>query len=1485
MIDWPVDPLPPIAVRDTALLPPGGEVTINPLANDTDPGGGVLVVTAATVGAKSSLKVGVVDRKLLRISSSRELERPEIIYYVVSNGAASSRGVVLVTPTPASAGQRPPTVQDIEVSVRTGGIVTIPVMDFASDPDGDDLFLERDLVEQVSSGLLFVSGDRLRFQAPATPTTARAVFAISDSAGNVTSASLTVNVHASDASQKQPAKPRDIEARVFAGETVRIPVPLLGIDDDGDGVALLGEATAPTKGRIVAVGADYLEYEAFPTELGTDTFTYAVEDWVGQRSIASIRVGIAKRPTEALPIIARDDEVTVQPGELVEVRVLVNDDNPSGGDLVIDPLLEVPQGLEAYVSGRRIVVQTPRKEGPIQIVYRVSNDRGAQASAVLTVNVVKDAEIAAPIAGDVVVPAIDTLNKTAVEVDVLAVAENPSGPLSDLAASIPRSHAQVASVTGGNKVLVLLGATAQTIPYLLTNTNAQAKGVSTYAFITVPALGDFPPVLRPKTRALRVASGAELVFGLEEFVQVGPGKSAQITDADKVTATKSDGSVLLVDARTLRFVSTKGYAGPASITFEVTDGASRTDPEGRRKTLTLPITVYATESFPPQFAPSVVEAPQGEGAVAVDLRRMTIGPEGQTEGEAQYTYRLTSAAPGGFTVSLDGSILQISAAAATTRGTVGSVGITIDYGGTVPLEGRVEFRAIASTRQVARVNDVVVTDGVSGVERTVGVLAGAFNPYPGAALKVVDATVETPGSGTASVATGAVVLRPVEGFIGQMVVRFRVADLTGEPSREVEARVRLDVRAAPDAPGAPRLNSVRDATVVLSWDAPANNAAVITGYEVTQSPGGTVTTCPATTCTIAGLTNDTEYTFAVRARNAVGWSPFGPASAVARPDQVPEPPAAPTVEFGDGELSGTWPVPASPGSPVSTYTVQISPAPVNGPATVTTSTPNVVFRGLANGTGYTMRVKAHNRADGDSGWGATSRVEVPAGVPGAPAVTAARVETALGKQITVGWDLPARNGADIEGFVLTITGGGTNITAKRDASDRGYSFTDAKNGVEYTFSVVARNKAGTSSAGTATSKTWGTPTKPTALSAKDAAIDGTVFNNGKVDFAWASPSDSGGLDIARYEFGDPNVGGGSAVSLGLATTQRVKKLVGGSPAGGYKVRACNAKDVCGDWAAFSSATPTTVPAAPTISADPQTWDRFTYTVTRPTDSGGSSITEWDVCITPQDGPKRCGEPEKNTSSPGAKGEGTTTVSARYKNARGWSDTKTVTVEVQRPSAPDAPAVTATGGVEKVTFSWTAPASNGRPITSYEWRVSQGGVALDASRPTVTGPNANGPIEKEISTPGDVVVEVRAVNEIDRGPWTKQTAFVSPVPMPAAPAVKLDRSSTAETATFEATGSAPSGKTIKKFKYRVFRDGVQVDAKVVAGSKLDATTAAAPGASKADLRVEVYFSVYADAPVDRDAAWSKMGTDSIEIPPRPDPDPDPNPAARVGPAVP
>ncbi len=1351
VLEWPSQVEPPVAVRDRVYLAPGREVTVAPLANDSDPAGGVLVLQSVDTPEDSGLRVAVLNHELVRISATRTLTAPVSLTYTVSNGAVSAVGEIAVHPVPASAVAQPPVVENLEVSVRTGGVVTVRVLDHAYDPDGDALSVVPDLAEPLGEGegLLFVSGDVLRYQAPASPLTAHATFVVRDETGNETAATLTVRVHASDATSKAPPRPRDLTARVFEGEAIRIAVPLVGIDDDGDGVTLLGVAVAPTKGRVIDSGADWLEYEALPNETGTDSFTYAVEDWTGQRAVATIRVGISPRPAESAQIVARNDDVTVRPGQRVEVRVLANDIDASGGELALAEQLDMAEGIDAKVEGRRIIVQAPPSPGVLQIAYTVTNGRGGRDSAVLTVNVLEDAPVLPPVARDVVVPAIDTLGRESVEVDVLAVAQNPSGPLSDLEVSVPDSAAGVASVTPTGSVVIMLGEHAQTVPYLLANSTARSTA-RTYAFITVPALGFFPPTPRPKAPELRVASGEEIVIPLDEQVQVAPGRVATIVDPSAVQATKSDGSHLVRDATTLVFTSASGYAGPASITVPVTDRTSVSDTTGRTSVITLSITVYAVDDHPPKFvAPTIAVAP-GEDPVAVDLRTLTTGPEGATGSADLYSYQLRSAVPSGFTATLDGSVLRVAAGRTTAKGTIGSIDLTLGYGRAGSMEVSVDLRTTASTRAMPRVVDRRITDGVQGRDITVDALAGARNPFPDSPLTIVEAVVETPGSGTASLSGANVVVRPGTDFVGEMVVRFGVRDATGDPDRQVEGRITVVVRGKPATPKAPRVVEVRDRTVVLSWDAPDDRGERITGYRVTPTPGAGAGSrqCASTTCTIDNLTNDVEYTFTVAALNAVDWSDPSPASATARPDAVPDRPEPPTLVSGDGQVSVSWTAPTSPGSPVSRYDVMISPAPGSGSATQSTSSLGATFSGLRNGTAYTVQVRAYNRLPEPSAWSAPSAPATPAKAPEAPVLRAAGTVTGwfgTTGRIDVDWDPPADNGAPITGYQVSVDGG----PVVPNGTSNHYVIAEAERGKTYEIRVRAVNRVGESAWSVVTGTTYSAPDTPKGLS---ATTSGAPFGAGAVVLAWAAPADAGGrgMSITHYEI----------EGHGTTTSRTLSIPAPGGTTVTARIRAVNTRDLASEWVAFPAVTVRTVPQQPRLSVAAGAVDQVSIAVADGAD-GGSPIDRRQYRVNSS---RQLGDDRDwvNGTPPAVHGQagGDVTVDYRVGNAVGWSEPVRQTGQPGRAAAPDAPGqLTASApGAEVLDFTWTAPADNGRPVTGYEWEILRGAAVLKRGS---VGAGTLGVARETAPGGGAVTVRVRAVNAVGPSAWSTSAEIAVP----------------------------------------------------------------------------------------------------------------------------
>src|SRR3546814_9377879 len=96
-------------------------------------------------------------------------------------------------------------------------------------------------------------------------------------------------------------------------------------------------------------------------------------------------------------------------------------------------------------------------------------------------------------------------------------------------------------------------------------------------------------------------------------------------------------------------------------------------------------------------------------------------------------------------------------------------------------------------------------------------------------------------------------------------------------------------------------------------------------------------------------------------------SPSAP-SETARPDARPDTPQPPTLRFGDRSLNVAWVTPSTPGSPVESFTLEISPAPPSGVTQKTATGNSLVWDGLENGTAYQVRVQAHNRAPEPSSW-------------------------------------------------------------------------------------------------------------------------------------------------------------------------------------------------------------------------------------------------------------------------------------------------------------------------------------------------------------------------------------------------------------------------------------------------------------------------------------------------------------------------------------
>ena len=312
-----------------------------------------------------------------------------------------------------------------------------------------------------------------------------------------------------------------------------------------------------------------------------------------------------------------------------------------------------------------------------------------------------------------------------------------------------------------------------------------------------------------------------------------------------------------------------------------------------------------------------------------------------------------------------------------------------------------------------------------------------------------------------------------------------------------------------------------DASVALTWTAPADNGAVIVDYiaEYSTDEGLSwqayddgVSADPL--MTITGLANGTSYIFHVEAVNEYqqpgDWSS---ASNAVTPAGFPDVPTDVVASRGDGSADLTWTVPVvDNGSAVTGYVVEYSndgetwvlvPDALVGSSTTVT--------GLVNGTSYIFHVAAVNGM-GQGGFSDASAAVVPAGIPEAPSdVVAIRGDGF----VDVSWNGPLfENGSAVTGYSVdySLDEGETwvQLTGENNQSTATALTVPAlENGLSYVFRVAAMNAVGQSdySEWSAAVVPAGVPEVPTDVV--------TTRSDAAVDLTWAAPAGNGN-DVMDY---------------------------------------------------------------------------------------------------------------------------------------------------------------------------------------------------------------------------------------------------------------------------------------------------------------------------------------------------------------------------------
>ncbi len=1196
----------PVTVPHTVFVRGQHPAMVDVLATDFDPAGGVLLVTGVmNVPSTSGMRVEILEQRILRVTLTKPLPTgSESFTYRVSNGLAEAEGTVTVIEIPENSRTQAPVAMPDTISVRVGDAIDIPVLDNDEHPDNEPLSLHPTLASALPSGagILFASGNVLRYLAPAKTGNFTAVYQVDAPDGQFASAQVRISVREADPASNNPPVPKVVTARVLAGEAVRIAIPLSGIDPDGDSVQLLGQETNPEKGAVTAVGPNSIDYESGNYSAGTDTFTYSVVDALGARATGTVRVGITSRLDGARNPVATPDEVVVRPGASVSVRVLENDSDPDGGTLAVTGVQPTGSLGTATVKGDLVVVKAPADEGRYGFIYEIQNERGGVGSNFLTVVVRKDAPLSRPDARDTVLSLSDVLDRKTVDVDVLAHVFFADGPTRQLKLSVLPGHTDTATVTSTDRIRVTIGDRSQIIPFAVSH--PADPSVVSYAFIWVPGYSDALPQLRKGIPKLSIPSEATLTININKFVVAVGGKQVRLLDETTVRATHSNGANLVSGPGTLVFTSAEKYYGPASISFEVTDGSGPGDPNGRTATIVLPITVTPRDNQPPTFDGAVIDLEPDQTKV-IDLSRLTTYP--YPDDRAELAYSILDPQASGFSTTLSGQQLTIRADETTQKGTQSAVTIGVRDGINEGRAGRIELRVVGSTRPLAvPATDSAVTQ--RGRTTVVDVLANdaATNPFPDVPLRVMtvrglDSGALPPGisitpsadKSTLSVSVSADA-PPIDTNL-----QYEVADATGDPERNAWGVVRISVQDKPDPVTNVRVTEFGDRSLVVTFNPGVHNNSPISGYEITLlnadsgAPVSTMT-CQATTCTVAtpGNGQQNRMRVSVAARNTIGLSDPTVLSTPVWSDVVPPAPTGLAAAPLDKGLRLTWNAvtPSGGGTPVRVYVVTVAGrAPVEVGATGSSCRENTCaleVGGLTNGSDVAFTVSARNDAyPALATWNSSQGNGRPFGPAIAGDITADATDAT--NTVVVSWTPFNGNGDPILGYYVqrlnrntvptgaqacTVTtpapgqvnapetGGIVDEQVKVGAGTTSATFSrpDASDST-YSFVVWGYNRAGCAATGVATVLLRPTPGAVTNVSG------GMEQRNDTWDYRVSGVQ-------PRFHHYKLRAAGDTGAGIPFTGHGWPRELLGGpfGSAVGFEVQGCAEWGACGPWSAFSA---------------------------------------------------------------------------------------------------------------------------------------------------------------------------------------------------------------------------------------------------------------------------------------------------------------------------
>jgi len=746
----------------TALVSPGLDSSIDLFSAAHNPAHRALVISdlSYTSVGGGTISADKIKGGFVRVRGRTAQDATGfvgVVNYKLSDGSGDEKytatGQIFVyeMPDPDS---KPPVARRDSVVVRAGETASVDVLANDLGNPGVPLVIDSKSLKQdpkdscIKGGLVFAGGGKVRVVAPAQAglyTCSYSIYPVSNPMVK-SLATLSIRVKPADDSNQAP-EPTLIYARVRAGETVNIPVPVVGIDPDGDQVTI--QSISGIKGdkgaAYINPDATSLEYSAVSSAKGQDSFSYTLVDSKGSVSApALVKVAIIATEPDTAPATMNDyAEVLVGDANKVVLDPVSNDYDPQPDAKNPISLVEgsvkpdVPNTSKYFalwskqltaIKGNRITVAAGTEATTMRFVYRAKSSSGSEAIGYITVKVTSDAIDDAP---DVT----DTFVTQAQQRDLLTTSgiDVVSDKILWTSGDVNKLTLSVWGGLEGFKVLSNSSLTTAAIPkqaglviFKVSGTNFYGKEVESYGFMHLPGLT--PKItFDPAASLVKVQENASVKFDIADAVNL-PG---QIT-VGKVSAhgLRDNGRCKIATGPQIEYSA--GGGAPWTDFCDVQVQVTGTD--DAFTTIMVPIKILPNNPEPTMLGRQLTVIPGDENSQTTELKTMTTW-EGKTEADKDSLQYSLDGGTDLFKISKSGSVVTVSAYGSAPIGAIRKVKVSIsNHPKTAPVYLVLVVGQLPNNLPVGATMtlECSVNDSISSCLKTSSDLnngPGAYNPF------------------------------------------------------------------------------------------------------------------------------------------------------------------------------------------------------------------------------------------------------------------------------------------------------------------------------------------------------------------------------------------------------------------------------------------------------------------------------------------------------------------------------------------------------------------------------------------------------------------------------------------------------------------------------------------------------------------------------------------------------------------------------------